>query len=189
LAWTTPTIRATGDLITASIYNADIINNLLALAPIYEETTLVDINTVAALTSVFTAAPSIPASAMGTKGKLSVDIAGDWLNNTGVNRGLQLQILLGGTVLHDSSNFSIGATSANRAPRDHRPDDRLPDRGRRKARRRMAAPSRLPRPARRRPAVAPRRPPAERVPPGQADFQVEAERRVRRAHEERRRPR
>jgi hypothetical protein len=34
VAWTTPTIRATGDLITAAIYNADIINNLKAVGPI-----------------------------------------------------------------------------------------------------------------------------------------------------------
>jgi len=31
MAWTTPTTRATGFLVTAAIYNADIINNLIAL--------------------------------------------------------------------------------------------------------------------------------------------------------------
>lgn len=32
MAWTSPSTRATGDLITASIWNADIVNNLTALA-------------------------------------------------------------------------------------------------------------------------------------------------------------
>lgn len=31
MAWTTPTTRATGFLVTAAVYNADIINNLIAL--------------------------------------------------------------------------------------------------------------------------------------------------------------
>lgn len=31
MAWTTPTVRATGDLITATIWNADVVNNLLYL--------------------------------------------------------------------------------------------------------------------------------------------------------------
>lgn len=33
MAWTSPTTRATGDLITASIWNTDIVNNLLMTAP------------------------------------------------------------------------------------------------------------------------------------------------------------
>ena len=31
MAWTSPTVRATGDLITAAIWNADVVNNLLAI--------------------------------------------------------------------------------------------------------------------------------------------------------------
>ncbi len=31
MSWTTPTVRTTGDLITASIYNTDLVNNLIAL--------------------------------------------------------------------------------------------------------------------------------------------------------------
>jgi len=38
MAWTAPTTRATGDLITASIYNGDLVDNLLALKdPPYAE--------------------------------------------------------------------------------------------------------------------------------------------------------
>lgn len=33
MAWTTPTTRATGDLITAAIWNADLVNNILTLGP------------------------------------------------------------------------------------------------------------------------------------------------------------
>lgn len=33
MAWTSPTTRATGDLITASIWNIDLVNNLLAINP------------------------------------------------------------------------------------------------------------------------------------------------------------
>jgi hypothetical protein len=32
MAWTTPTTRATGDLITSSIWNTDLVNNLLYLS-------------------------------------------------------------------------------------------------------------------------------------------------------------
>lgn len=31
MSWTSPTTRATGDLITASIWNTDVVNNLIAL--------------------------------------------------------------------------------------------------------------------------------------------------------------
>src|SRR3954453_10264535 len=42
MAWTTPTIRATGDLITASIWNTDIVNDLKSLWHIADETTFTD---------------------------------------------------------------------------------------------------------------------------------------------------
>lgn len=34
MAWTTPTTRSTGDLITAAIWNQDVVNNPIALLPI-----------------------------------------------------------------------------------------------------------------------------------------------------------
>jgi len=49
MAWTTPTNAATGDVLTASRYNADVVANTLAGGPIYATETLRD----AAITSPF----------------------------------------------------------------------------------------------------------------------------------------
>jgi hypothetical protein len=85
-----------------------------AVALYDRNTTFVDVNTTAALTSVYSKA--ISAGHMSSDRILRCTISGNWLNNTSVNRGCQVQILLGATTLWDSTNASLGATSANRMP-------------------------------------------------------------------------
>lgn len=59
MAWTAPTIRATADLITAGIWNTDIVNNLLAVFPAGA--------TYTAYTPVLTAAAVNPALGVGAQ--------------------------------------------------------------------------------------------------------------------------
>lgn len=76
--------------------------------------TLVDINTTAALTTLVS--QTIPAGAVGLLQRIRARIDGDWLDNSGVNAGARVQVSLGGTVLWDGTNASMGANTANRAP-------------------------------------------------------------------------
>lgn len=53
MAWTTPTVRATGDLITASIWNTDLVSNLKMVWHVADETSFAD-KAVAAPTTLVT---------------------------------------------------------------------------------------------------------------------------------------
>lgn len=116
MAWTAPTTRATGDLITASNWNTDLVENLKAVSRAYDlSTSELDLVSSAAETNIYTKA--VAAGDMSTNRTLRCTIIGDYLNNSGSARTLLLGIymLTGGTPLwKDVTGTSIAASATRR---------------------------------------------------------------------------
>lgn len=82
---------------------------------VLRKTTEKDVVNTVALTDLLNAEVTIPAAAMTSGGRLRLVAAGDYLNNSGVTKGLRLRVRLGGTTLWDAtSSGTIIPTDANR---------------------------------------------------------------------------
>jgi hypothetical protein len=98
MAWIAPRTWVTSEVVTSTLFNTHVRDNLNALDhPILMDTAAIDVtNTVE--TSLLTAAPSIGAGSLGSNGLLKVFARGTYVKNVATS-GMQLRLSLGGTDL------------------------------------------------------------------------------------------
>lgn len=101
MAWTTPTVRATGDLITPAIWNGEIVGNmnyLYGTTLSYRKTTAKQVVNSVAATDLLNGEVTVGAGVLGLTGVLRLTAWGDMLNNTGGNQNTPtFTAALGGT--------------------------------------------------------------------------------------------
>lgn len=112
--WTAPTTRATGDLITASIWNTDLGDNLVYLHGV-KKTTSKTVSNTTTETDLLNGEITVAANQLGTTGGLRLDAWGQWKQNRGANdtTGPQFKLKLGGTTIFDTGagSFSVPNSS------------------------------------------------------------------------------
>jgi hypothetical protein len=96
MAWTAPRTWVTTEVVTSSIMNTHVRDNLLAIHhPVHVENSTITVTNTATETTLFTAAPTIAANALGTSGWLRVYLWGTYANNTST-RTLTFRVKFGG---------------------------------------------------------------------------------------------
>lgn len=103
MAWTTPRTWVVGDVVTASMMNTNVRDNLLALSQPQRKTTSKTVNTTTTATDLLNGEITIAGGVMGTSGVVRVDAWGDWKNNSGGTVAPpRIQVVFGGTTLFDT---------------------------------------------------------------------------------------
>lgn len=108
--WTDPRTWATGEVITQSLLNTHLRDNLLSLIhPVYHDPVDKTVSNTTSETTLFTAAPTIAAGALGTKGVLYIVVHGTIQEGTAATCALKLKY--GGSNLLNVSDLSLPTTS------------------------------------------------------------------------------
>lgn len=121
MSWTTPTTRATGDLITAAIWNTDVVNNLkeiggerYGVAGTYDlNNTVTESSLIAGAAASGTTGWQIAAGALGTSGHIEGFLILDWMNNDSTQRSVILKLKLGGATLDTTGAITDATTSSS----------------------------------------------------------------------------
>lgn len=113
MSWTIPRTWVTGEIVTASIMNAHVRDNLSWVTrPVAVKSTEKDIVNTASVVDLLNGEITIPANYIGTNGVLRCRLIGDYLNNSGADRSLLLSVVLGATTLWSDTTGLIVASAA-----------------------------------------------------------------------------
>jgi hypothetical protein len=116
MAWVTPSSRTTGTLITAAIWNQDVVDNMVYLKNTIDQSLLwVDMLTktsiVSSTTETTVATKSVAASGMGANGGFIYELYADVTNNTGGNQNAIFRFKFGATTIFaDTHVVGTGAS-------------------------------------------------------------------------------
>ncbi len=115
MAWTGPGTRAPGDVITASIWNTDLVNNLTYLKTVTYATLIDIVSSVTETNILQSAGYSIAGNMLGATGGIHVKIIGDYLNNTGGGvASPAIKIKWGGTTVWQSLDSTLNSATIRR---------------------------------------------------------------------------
>lgn len=113
MAWGKPSTRTTGDLVTAAIWNADLVANWPG--GWYRKTTAKAVNTTVVATDLLNGEITIAAGAMSTNAMVRLEAWGNWLQQSGSTVAPpRLQLVLGATTLIDTGVAGTLASGATR---------------------------------------------------------------------------
>jgi hypothetical protein len=113
--WTPPRTWVTGEVPTAATFNTHVRDNLNSICHTqYVKATEKDVANTAATIDVLNSEVTIPAGMVTATGSVTAKLIGDYLNNTGVNQALTLEIKLGTTTLFKDTTSNIGTSTARR---------------------------------------------------------------------------
>lgn len=101
--WTAPRTYVTGEIVTATILNTDLRDNLKALALSYRKATVKTVNTTVTATDLLNGEITIAAGTLPATGIIKFHAWGDWLQNSGgASAPPRFQLVIGGTTLIDT---------------------------------------------------------------------------------------
>src|SRR5437016_8882562 len=111
MAWTRPRTWVAGEIVTASIMNGHVRDNLAwVVRPLVIASTEIDVVNTAVETALLSV--TVTGGSMGVHGALRVVLTGDYLNNTGTARQLSMAIKLGATTIWSDASTAVPSTGS-----------------------------------------------------------------------------
>lgn len=116
MSWTDPRTWVTNEVVTSSLLNTHLRDNLLAVHhPFQAENSDIDATNTSNEVSMFTSAPVILANSLGSNGWLRCTMWGDYFMNS-TARSMTLRVKFGGTTHISAALGTSAGASASRAP-------------------------------------------------------------------------
>lgn len=115
MTWTAPRTWVTDEIVTSSLLNTHVRDNLLSLSHSYDYSVSdTDVANTAAETSLWSKV--ITGGDMGSNGMLKLSILGDYLHNNAGGDSLAVKVKFGGTTIFNDTLAFGGVVGATRQP-------------------------------------------------------------------------